>query len=160
MTLLFISNIISDLYVASFFSNHRPISVTSSVPLSAPDEIFQSIFIPRKSSKTKPGTAEVIYTLASAVQTLDSSIAQSQTQHPNQSQQQSQHDRSDLISALTQHNTPNASTSSEPQHLDGTSQQNLPLKVPNGVRLAIQQITRHFRPFNPHQFLSQSQTNK
>lgn len=138
-----------DIYVASFFSNHRPISVTSSVPLSAPEGVFQSIFTPRKSSKTKPGTAEVIYTLASAVQTLDSNIAQSQTQQPNQGQQQIQHDRSDLISALTQHNNSSASNSSEPQHLDGASQQTLPLRVPHGVKLAIQQITRQFRPFNP-----------
>jgi Mitochondrial domain of unknown function (DUF1713) len=139
-----------DIFVASFFSNHRPLSVTSSVPLSAPEEVFQSIFKPRKpSSKSKPGTAEVIYTLASAVQNLDSNIAQSQTQQQSQNQQQSQQDRSDLISALTQHNSTNTSNSSEPQHLDGASQQNLPLRVPNGVKLAIQQIARQFRPFNP-----------
>ncbi len=140
----------SDIFVASFFSNHRPISVTSSVPLSAPEEVFQSIFTPRKaSSKSKPGTAEVIYTLASAVQNLDSNIAQSQNQQQNQNQQQGQQDRSDLIAALTQHNNSNGSNSSEPQHLDGASQQSIPLRVPNRVKLAIQQIARQFRPFNP-----------
>jgi Mitochondrial domain of unknown function (DUF1713) len=142
-----------DIFVASFFSNHRPISVTSSVPLTAPEEVFQSIFTPRKpQSKSKSGTAEVIYTLASAVQTLDSSIAQSQNQPQNQNQQQGQQgqqDRSDLVSALTSHSNTNASNSSEPQHLDGASPQNLPLRVPNGVKLAIQQIARQFRPFNP-----------
>ncbi len=91
----------------------------------------------------------MIYTLASVVQNLDSNIAQSQSQPHTQNQQQGQQDRSDLISALTQHNSSNSSNSSEPQHLDGASQQSLPLRVPNGVKLAIQQIARQFRPFNP-----------
>ncbi|KAF7503577.1 hypothetical protein GJ744_003605 [Endocarpon pusillum] len=139
-----------DVFVASFFSNHRPISVTSSVPLSAPEEVFQSIFASRKSSpKSKPGTAEVIYTLASVVQNLDSTIAQSQSEPQTQNQQQGQQDRSDLISAITQHNNPNSSNTSEPQHLDGASQQHLSLRIPNGIKLAIQQIARQIRPFNP-----------
>jgi Mitochondrial domain of unknown function (DUF1713) len=140
----------ADVYVASFFSNHRPMSVTSAVPLSAPEEVFQSIFTPKKpTSRSKPGTAEVIYTLASAVQTLDSTIAQNQSRQQPQNNQQGQQDRSDLISALTQNNNPNVSNSSEPQHLDGPPQPNITLRVPNGVKLAIQQIARQFRPFNP-----------
>ena len=123
-------------------------SVTSSVPLSAPEEVFQSIFTPKKSTlKSRSGTAEVIYTLASAVQTLDNTIEQDQNLQQNR--HQGQQDRSDLISALTQNNDSNASNSSEPQHLDGAPHQNINLRVSNGVKLAIQQIARQFRPFNP-----------
>jgi hypothetical protein len=142
--------------VASFFSNHRPISVTSSVPLAAPEQVFQSIFASRKPSpKTKPGTAEVIYTLASTVQELDTSIARSQSQQQQQQQQTQdqnqlgQQERSDLISALTQSSHPSLPNGSEPQHLDGTPQQNISVHIPNGVKLAIQQIARQHRPFNP-----------
>jgi Mitochondrial domain of unknown function (DUF1713) len=141
---------LSDIYVASFFSNHRPLSVTSSVPLSTRGEVFQSIFTPKKpSSKSNPGTAEVIYTLASVVQNLDGNIAQSQNQQQHQNQQSGQQDRPNLISALTQHNNSNASNFSEPQHIDGSPQQSISSRVPNGVKLAIQQIARQFRPFNP-----------
>jgi Mitochondrial domain of unknown function (DUF1713) len=124
-------------------------SVTSSVPLSAPEEVFQSIFTPKKPFKSKPGTAEVIYTLASTVQSLDSTIAQAQNQSQSQNQQQGQQDRSDIISALTQNQNAQTSNSSEPQHLDGAPQQNISLRIPNGVKIAIQQIARQFRPFNP-----------
>ena len=125
-------------------------SVTSSVPLPAPEEVFQSIFTPKKSTpRSKPGTAEVIYTLASAVQHLDSNIAQNQSQQQSHTQNQGHQDRSDLISALTQNNNPTASNPSDPQHLDGAPHQNTNLRVPNGVKLAIQQIAQQFRPFNP-----------
>ena len=83
------------------------------------------------------------------VQHLDSSIAQSHHQPRSRNHQQGQQDHSDLISALTQHNNSDASSSSEPQHLDGTFQQNIALDVPNELKLAIQQIARQFRPFNP-----------
>lgn len=80
---------------------------------------------------------------------LDANIAQSQHSEQSQNQQLGQQDRADIISALTQHNIPSSSTASEPQHLDGAPQPNLPLRIPNGVKLAIQQIARQFRPFNP-----------
>lgn len=91
----------------------------------------------------------MIYTLASVVQNLDGNIAQSQNQQQNQNQQPGQQDRSNLISALTQHNNSNASNFSEPQHIDGSPQQSISSRVHNGVKLAIQQIARQFRPFNP-----------
>lgn len=81
------------------------------------------------------------------MQTLDGAIAQHQNQQqiPNQ---QGQQERSDQISALTQHNNTNTPNPSEAQHLDGPLQHNLPIRIPNGVKLAIQQIARQFRPFN------------
>lgn len=83
------------------------------------------------------------------MQNLDSNIEPSQHPKHNANQQLDQQERADIISALTQHNNAHASNTSEPQHLDGAPPQNVALRLPNGVKLAIQQIARQFRPFNP-----------
>jgi hypothetical protein len=114
-------------------------SVTSSVPASAPEKTIESIFAQKKlPSRQKSGPAEVIYTLASAVQNLDNNISSHQ-------QQQSAMERPDIIQALTQNKQPSTNNSdpNQSQHLDGQL-----LRVPNGVKLVIQEVARRFRPFN------------
>ena len=57
--------------------------------------------------------------------------------------------RADIISALTQHNdaVSNPADPNHPQHLDGQPS-NIQLRVPNGVKIVIQEIARRFRPYN------------
>ncbi|KAL2815562.1 hypothetical protein BJX63DRAFT_162155 [Aspergillus granulosus] len=58
-----------DVRIASFFSIHRPISVSSTVPPPSSPEAFDSIFVPRQRSK---GDADdVIFTLSSAVHSME-----------------------------------------------------------------------------------------
>lgn len=105
------------------------------------DKIFA---IRPKSQRNK--TQDVIYTLSSAVQQIEEHTS-------NQDQQAQQHDqsisqRADLIKALTQQNN-TATGVSDPnntQHLDGQPQTGL--RVPGGVKIAIQALARQFRPFH------------
>ena len=60
-----------DVHVASFFSIHRPISVTTTVPPTSSSEAFEAIFSVKKPSKNEP--EDVIFTLSSAVQNMESS---------------------------------------------------------------------------------------
>lgn len=59
----------ADVHVASFFSIHRPISVTSTVPPTSSAEAFNAIFDLKRSSKNEP--EDVIYTLSSAVDSME-----------------------------------------------------------------------------------------
>lgn len=87
-----------------------------------------------------------MYTLSSAVQNLDGKIAQ---QQQSQQHEQAVNQRADIIQALTQHNdsVSNPADPNQPQHLDGQPQ-NTQLRVPNGVKIVIQEIARRFRPYN------------
>ncbi|KAL4897212.1 hypothetical protein BDV59DRAFT_86406 [Aspergillus ambiguus] len=58
-----------DVHVASFFSIHRPISVSSTVPPPSSPEAFDAIFTARKPSKQD--TDDVIFTLSSAVDSME-----------------------------------------------------------------------------------------
>ncbi|KKK15753.1 hypothetical protein P175DRAFT_0436318 [Aspergillus ochraceoroseus IBT 24754] len=58
-----------DVHVASFFSIHRPISVSTTVPPPSSSEAFDSIFTSKKSSKDD--SEDVIFTLSSAVHTME-----------------------------------------------------------------------------------------
>ncbi|GIJ87851.1 hypothetical protein Asppvi_006764 [Aspergillus pseudoviridinutans] len=58
-----------DVHVASFFSIHRPISVSTTVPPPSSAEAFDAIFTAKKPSK--PDTADVILTLSSAVHNME-----------------------------------------------------------------------------------------
>ena len=62
-----------DIHLASFFSQHRPISVSHVIPSDTSPEAFSSLFQP-KPSKAKH--EDVIYTLSSAVDTLDQAVGQ------------------------------------------------------------------------------------
>lgn len=62
--------VILDIHVASFFSIHRPISVTTSVPRFINQDIFNNLFAPRAASNS----ADVIDTLSSTVQSFESAL--------------------------------------------------------------------------------------
>lgn len=134
-----------DVYVASFFSTHRPISITGPLPAETSISDIDKIFAIRPKSQRK--TQDVIYTLSSAVQNLD---------HHVENQQAAQHEegvtqRADIIKALTQHNQANGATAQQDgniQHLDGQPQQTQ-MRVGGNVKLVIQALARQFRPFNP-----------
>ncbi|EXJ92073.1 hypothetical protein A1O3_00623 [Capronia epimyces CBS 606.96] len=125
-----------DIYVASFFSTHRPMSITGPVPPETAIEAIDKMFQPKPKSKARPAPHEVIYTLASAVEHLDDQIASKQGDQQMQSAEQ----KAAIIKALMQRNE-NPADPNRTVHLDGVS---------NGgnVRLVIQEIARRFRPFN------------
>ncbi|PYH89474.1 hypothetical protein BO71DRAFT_422983 [Aspergillus ellipticus CBS 707.79] len=58
-----------DVHVASFFSIHRPISVSTTIPPTSTPEAFDAIFTAKK--PTKPEVDDVILTLSSAVNTME-----------------------------------------------------------------------------------------
>ncbi|KAJ5773407.1 hypothetical protein N7457_008303 [Penicillium paradoxum] len=58
-----------DVHVASFFSIHRPISVTTTVPPTSTTDAFEAIFSSKRPLRNEP--QDVIFTLSSAVQSMD-----------------------------------------------------------------------------------------
>ncbi|CAI7613664.1 unnamed protein product [Penicillium palitans] len=58
-----------DVHVASFFSIHRPISVTTTVPPTSSTDAFEAIFSSKRPLKNEP--EDVIFTLSSAVQSME-----------------------------------------------------------------------------------------
>ena len=72
--------------MASFFSIHRPISVTSAVPAELSPDDFSQIF----STNPKPRMADVIATLSSVVSTLEKGSSHD-SNSPHSLQQQRQH---------------------------------------------------------------------
>ncbi|KAL8654173.1 MAG: hypothetical protein Q9226_003538 [Calogaya cf. arnoldii] len=88
-----------DIQVASFFSRHRPISITRSFPPPSSGSQFSSIFEPRSPPKTPIG--DVIYTVTSAIESLENAVFE---QRPSPS------------------GSMNSSPSSETTHLDGQPQ--------------------------------------
>jgi hypothetical protein len=137
----------TDVAISSFFSLHRPMSVTNSIPHEAGLKAIDAIFAPKKqSSRQSSGAQDVIYTIASAVQNLEGNIAQ---QQQNSQPQQSDPRRTDITTALTQHHNHQANQSdpNQTQHLDGQPPQ-ISIRTPKGVQLMIQEVARHFRPYN------------
>ncbi|MCJ1351842.1 MAG: hypothetical protein MMC33_001826 [Icmadophila ericetorum] len=123
-----------DIHVASFFSIHRPISVTAPVPTISSSTEFSTIFEPR--SPPPPRPSDVIYTLTSAVQTLEKTAIQAEGQRSSSS---AQTDESDLRTVFTQASTSNAEPSNTTTHLDGQPYQ--------GLFFNVQEIAQKFRPF-------------
>jgi Mitochondrial domain of unknown function (DUF1713) len=116
-------------HVASFFSIHRPISVTTSVPPASSAETFNAIFSSKKQSKTQP--EEVIYTLTSVVSSLESSL--------HHHQRGSGLEQEELRRTVTQ--APTSSTETEATYLDRLSAQDL--------RASVEEFIKRLRPFNP-----------
>ncbi|KAJ5468229.1 hypothetical protein N7475_005981 [Penicillium sp. IBT 31633x] len=58
-----------DVHVASFFSIHRPISVTTTVPPTSTTDAFEAIFSSKRPLRNEP--QDVIFTLSSAVQSME-----------------------------------------------------------------------------------------
>ena len=117
-----------DIHVASFFSQHRPMSVSHVIPPATTAQAFSSLFDPPKPA-SKPKAADVIYTLSSAVNALEQASAQQQGQTPEEV---------DLRTAVTQASSSNSEGSM--QHLD------LPAK---SLHINLQELAKRFRPFVP-----------
>ncbi|KIY01899.1 uncharacterized protein Z520_02037 [Fonsecaea multimorphosa CBS 102226] len=131
-----------DVYVASFFSTHRPMSITGPLPPEVSTEAIDKIFQPKPKSRSRTSSQDVIYTLASAVETLDDHIAQ---KHADQPSQNAAEQKAALIKALMQRNESPADPN-RTHHLDGAPQT---VQVGGGnIKLVIQEIQRRFRPFN------------
>lgn len=119
----------TDVHVASFFSIHRPISVTNSVPPPTNAETFNAIFDSKK--QAKKGREDVIYTLSSAVNLMENAI--------HHSQQYVGSDQDDLRHAVTQASDSNAEAAII--HLDSLPAEEL--------QASIEEFARRLRPFNP-----------
>jgi hypothetical protein len=119
-------------------------SVTTSIPHEAPPQAIDAIFAPKKqSSRQSPGPQDVIYTIASALQSLEGDITQQQqNSHPQKSEPR----RTDITTVLAQHQN-NQADPNQTQHLDGPPPQ-INIRTPKGVQLMIQEVARHFRPYN------------
>ncbi|MCJ1432636.1 hypothetical protein MMC27_001993 [Xylographa pallens] len=136
--------IFHDVHTASFFSLHRPISVTAVIPPYSSPSTFSSIFTPRTQHKSHP--ADVIHTLSAAVNTFEKVATQSdinsQSSSTASASSSNPHPVSDeaLRVAVTLASTSNAEPTS-PTHLDS--------HVPQIVYTNIEELARAFRPFNP-----------
>ncbi|KIW12157.1 hypothetical protein PV08_09432 [Exophiala spinifera] len=132
-----------DIYVSSFFSTHRPLSITGPVPSETSLDAFDKIFQPKPRTKLHPATQDVIYTLSSAVESLDEQIASRRGEHNhNQGAEQ----KAAIIKALMQRNNENTADPNRTRHLDGQSQT---ININGGnVKLVLQDLARRFRPFN------------
>ncbi|CAF9926997.1 MAG: hypothetical protein ALECFALPRED_003598 [Alectoria fallacina] len=119
-----------DVHMSNFFSLHRPISVTTSIPPESSTAAFSSIFDPKPTLKHKP--TDVIYTLLSTVDTFEKAASSTQNQNPQQTTQE----EVDLRAAVTQASPSNADPSSH--HLD------LPAKT---LHINLQELVKNFRPY-------------
>ena len=100
------------------------------IPPESSTAAFSSIFEPRSPSKHK--STDVIYTLSSAVDTLENAASSTQNQHSQQMTQE----EVDLRAAVTQASPSNADPS--PHHLD------LPAKT---LHINLQELVKNFRPY-------------
>ncbi|OAL40552.1 hypothetical protein AYO20_00288 [Fonsecaea nubica] len=131
-----------DVYVASFFSTHRPMSITGPVPPEASIEAIDKIFQPKPKSRSRNTSQDVIYTLASAVENLDDHISQKQV---DQASHNTAEQKAALIKSLMQRNESPADPN-RTHHLDGAPQT---IQIAGGnIKLVIQEMQRRFRPFN------------
>lgn len=116
----------AEIHVASFFSIHRPISVTTSIPPASSESSFSSIFAARDRQKYLP--SDVIYTLSSAMDNMEHSVSKSQQQLKG---------GPDLHAAVTQASASNADPGAA-RHLDGQ---------PHDLQINLHELAKTFRPF-------------
>lgn len=109
-----------DVHVASFFSIHRPISVTTTVPPTSTSEAFDAIFSSKKFLKNEPD--DVIFTLSSTAQSMENMAGMSESE--DQFGQLQRSFASDQNGEL--------------QMLDGSE-----------AKISVEEFTRRLRPFNP-----------
>ncbi|KAL9036659.1 MAG: hypothetical protein Q9180_004169, partial [Flavoplaca navasiana] len=109
----------TDIQVASFFSHHRPISITRCFPTPSSESQFSSIFTSKSPPKTPIG--DVIYTVASAIENIENAVFY---QQPNSSGPEHPH------------------SGTETTHLDAP-----PQSVP--LPLNVHELSKKFRPFTP-----------
>ncbi|KAL8686919.1 MAG: hypothetical protein Q9218_006766 [Villophora microphyllina] len=109
-----------NVHVASFFSRHRPISVTTSFPPTASEAAFSTIFEPKVPPKIQP--SDVIYTVSSAIDSFENAVPQEESEGNSYSQPRQR-----------------TSRKHETIHLDSN---------PQHVGLNIEELAKTFRPFN------------
>ena len=118
------------------------------IPPATTTEAFSALFNPAKTAP-KSKSQDVIYTLSSAVDTLDQAVASQQDGQPQPQQQQQQQQQQnqtpeelDLRAAVAQaQSQASNSTSPETHYLD-----NLPAK---SLHINLQELAKNFRPFVP-----------
>ncbi len=93
-------------------------------------------------SKVRAASQDVIYTLSSAVESLDEQIASKRGEQHHSAQGVEQ--KAAIIKALVQRNDSNAADPNRVHHLDGIPQSG----AGGNVKLVIQELARKFRPFN------------
>lgn len=120
-----------DVHIASFFSIHRPISVTHTVPLPSSAETFDAIFSSRQFSRAEPG--DVIDTLSAAVNTMEISA------HGAGGQE-------DALSTMLNGNATGLSTSFGGPDPDATHVGGLNM---GELSISLEDYARRLRPFHP-----------
>ena len=118
--------------MSSFFSIHRPISLTTPIPSESSNKAFSSIFDAKAPARAK--TADVIYTLSSTVDSLENAASAVQ----NRNDQQISSGEADIHEAVTQASSTH--TDQPTHHLD------IPAKT---LHLNLQELAKRFRPFVP-----------
>lgn len=123
-----------DVHIASFFSIHRPISVTNTVPLPSSAQAFNAIFSPKQSSRSEPG--DVIDTLSAAVDSMESAT------HGGVGEQ-----HEDVLSNILNGNATGLSTSFGGPDTDATAHVG-GLNM-GDLRVSLEDYARRLRPFQP-----------
>ncbi|KAI7970784.1 hypothetical protein EIK77_007964 [Talaromyces pinophilus] len=118
---------IEDIKVASFFSVHRPISVSAPVPPTSNEKTFNAIFEANKSQRGNRA-ADVINTLTSAVASMEHAM------HGHNQQNSLRH-------AVTQASVSNAEPAARVIHLDDVSEEEL--------HSSIAEFASRLTPFQP-----------
>lgn len=113
--------------LSSFFSMHRPISITHSLPRVVSDDAFAEIFSARATNSAKPSANEVISTLSRAVDGLEGPMAKM---------------------SLSRHS---AASADQDPHGDGV--QKIDVRHPDGressLVVQVKSMTGQFVPFQP-----------
>ena len=118
--------------MSSFFSIHRPISLTTPIPSEASNKAFSSIFDAKTPTRAK--TADVIYTLSSTLESLENATSTTESQ----GDQQVSSEEVDLREAVTQASS--TYVDQPTHHLD------IPAKT---LHINLQELAKKFRPFVP-----------
>ncbi|TKA76059.1 hypothetical protein B0A49_01294 [Cryomyces minteri] len=114
----------ADVGLSTFFSLHRPISITSPIPPPSTEKAFAQIFQARTQSNVRKNPSDVIYTLSNTVNALDSAASSSDL-----------NEESNLRWEIVQESD---ATDGRTKHLDG---------VPRPPQ-SLEQLVAQFRPFN------------
>lgn len=132
------TNHISPTQIAAsrFFSLHRPISLTINFPKAVTDDAFAAIFTPRTKVNARP--AEVISTISSTVQNLESVTGELKQMNLGTQQAQWNAETDELRAAITAESYRRAET----QHLDAS-----PLETAMDFPRHI--LSGRYQPFNP-----------
>ncbi|KAL3423488.1 hypothetical protein PVAG01_05235 [Phlyctema vagabunda] len=125
----------SQISVASFFSLHRPISLTMGVPKKVTDQQFEAIFKSRLSTNARP--SEVISTLSSTVENL--SAASNGLKRSSVGQQAQWNAETDELRAAI---TSESYRKAEAQHLDQNPSES-DFQFPQHI------LTGRYQPFTP-----------